>query len=228
MAARAALRHLAGQREQRLCWVCCLVSQAAAPEVWCQGGDMSLGGPSIIWQISWSPSVRLAIGRGRQSFSGEDTWIGALWRDHNPASICPSFPLISYRWSNLPAFTHWSEHHWSPAVWQPDVSQILWGRCVSSMTSVHCRQWWLWGKRSTTHCRRIDRLGHEWKQTSYVYLLAKHHVSDRIKEQSDSFCRGLWDVIKRPWLQLFNESELQVLISRASDGKIDVPDMKSN
>jgi hypothetical protein len=39
---------------------------------------MSLGGPSIIWQISWSPSVRLAIGRGRQSFSGEDTWIGAL------------------------------------------------------------------------------------------------------------------------------------------------------
>ena len=35
-------------------------------------------------------------------------------------------------------------------------------------------------------------------------------------------------MIKRPWLQLFNESELQVLISRASDGKIDVPNMKSN
>lgn len=62
----------------------------------------------------------------------------------------------------------------------------------------------------------------------YIYLVAKHHVSDRIKEQSDAFTRGLWDVIERPWLRLFNEPELQVLISGASDGKIDVPDMKSN
>ena len=62
----------------------------------------------------------------------------------------------------------------------------------------------------------------------YVYLVAKHHVSDRIKEQSDAFCKGLWDVIERPWLRLFNEPELQVLISGASDGKIDVSDMKSN
>lgn len=62
----------------------------------------------------------------------------------------------------------------------------------------------------------------------YVYLVAKHHVSDRIKEQSDAFCKGLWDVIERPWLRLFNEPELQVLISGSSDGKIDVYDMKSN
>ncbi|KAL3776550.1 hypothetical protein ACHAW5_008712 [Stephanodiscus triporus] len=62
----------------------------------------------------------------------------------------------------------------------------------------------------------------------YIYLVAKHHVSDRIKEQSDAFTRGLWDVIERPWLRLFNEPELQVLISGASDGKIDVSDMKSN
>ena len=26
------------------------------------------------------------------------------------------------------------------------------------------------------------------KKCRYVYLVAKHHVSDRIKEQSDSFC----------------------------------------
>mmetsp|Transcript_20160 Transcript_20160/g.43793 ORF Transcript_20160/g.43793 Transcript_20160/m.43793 type:complete len:1384 (-) Transcript_20160:144-4295(-) len=62
----------------------------------------------------------------------------------------------------------------------------------------------------------------------YIYLVAKHHVSDRIKEQSDAFTRGLWDVIDRSWLRLFNEPELQVLISGASDGKIDVSDMKSN
>lgn len=62
----------------------------------------------------------------------------------------------------------------------------------------------------------------------YIYLVAKHHVSDRIKEQSDAFTRGLWDVIDRSWLRLFNEPELQVLISGASDGKIDISDMKSN
>ena len=62
----------------------------------------------------------------------------------------------------------------------------------------------------------------------YIYLVAKYHVSDRIKEQSDAFTRGLWDVIDRSWLQLFNEPELQVLISGASDGKIDIADMKSN
>jgi hypothetical protein len=62
----------------------------------------------------------------------------------------------------------------------------------------------------------------------YIYLVAKHHVCDRIKEQADAFCRGLWEVIDRSWLRLFNEPELQVLISGAADGKIDVADMKSN
>lgn len=63
---------------------------------------------------------------------------------------------------------------------------------------------------------------------SYIYLLAKYHCSDRIKEQSSAFTRGLWDVIDRSWLRLFNEPELQVLISGASDGRIDVADMKSH
>lgn len=62
----------------------------------------------------------------------------------------------------------------------------------------------------------------------YVGLVAKHHVCDRVREQSEAFTRGLWEVIDRTWLQLFNEPELQVLISGASDGKIDVFDMKSN
>eukprot|EP00804_Cyclotella_cryptica_P013242 CCRYP_007021-RA/>CCRYP_007021-RA protein AED:0.07 eAED:0.07 QI:1533/0.88/0.9/1/0.88/0.9/10/126/925 len=62
----------------------------------------------------------------------------------------------------------------------------------------------------------------------YIYLVAKHHVCDRIKEQADAFTRGLWEVIDRSWLRLFNEPELQVLISGPSDGKIDISDMKSN
>jgi ubiquitin-protein ligase E3 C len=58
-------------------------------------------------------------------------------------------------------------------------------------------------------------------------LMAKYHVCDKVKQQSQAFTRGLWEVIDRSWLQLFNEPELQVLISGASDGKIDVADMKA-
>ena len=58
--------------------------------------------------------------------------------------------------------------------------------------------------------------------------MAKHHVCDRVKEQSQAFTRGLWDVIDKSWLHIFNEPELQVLISGPSDGKIDIVDMKAN
>ena len=59
-------------------------------------------------------------------------------------------------------------------------------------------------------------------------MVAKHYVCDRVKEQSEAFRRGLWEVIDRSWLRIFNEPELQVLISGSSDGKIDVADMRSN
>lgn len=62
----------------------------------------------------------------------------------------------------------------------------------------------------------------------YIQLVAKHYVVDRIKEQAEAFTRGLREVIDRNWLEIFNEPELQVLISGASDGKLDVEDMRSN
>jgi ubiquitin-protein ligase E3 C len=62
----------------------------------------------------------------------------------------------------------------------------------------------------------------------YIELVAKHHVCDRVKEQSEAFTRGLWDVIDKQWLGIFNEPELQVLISGPSDGLIDILDMKAN
>lgn len=62
----------------------------------------------------------------------------------------------------------------------------------------------------------------------YIELVAKYYVVDRVREQSEAFTRGLWEVIDRSWLRLFNEPELQVLISGASEGKIDVEDMRSN
>lgn len=63
----------------------------------------------------------------------------------------------------------------------------------------------------------------------YVALVAKYYVCDRIKLQSQAFTRGLWDVIDKSWLSMFNEPELQVLISGSSQGgKLDIDDMKAN
>eukprot|EP00980_Cylindrotheca_fusiformis_P001484 scaffold345_cov134-Cylindrotheca_fusiformis.AAC.95 len=59
-------------------------------------------------------------------------------------------------------------------------------------------------------------------------LVAKYYVVDRVKEQCEAFTRGLWEVIDPSWLRIFNEPELQVLISGPSNGKIDVDDLRSN
>jgi len=61
-----------------------------------------------------------------------------------------------------------------------------------------------------------------------IGLVAKYYVVDRVKEQSEAFTRGLWDVIEKSWLRLFNEPELQVLISGATGGALDVEDMRAN
>lgn len=62
----------------------------------------------------------------------------------------------------------------------------------------------------------------------YIGLVAKYYVVDRVKEQSEAFTRGLWDVIDKSWLRLFNEPELQVLISGATGAVVDVDDMRAN
>ena len=67
-----------------------------------------------------------------------------------------------------------------------------------------------------------------WSFFQTLGLVTKHYVVDRVKEQSEAFTRGLWEVIDKNWLHIFNEPELQVLISGASDGKIDVDDMRAN
>eukprot|EP00539_Tryblionella_compressa_P016401 CAMPEP_0178856842 /NCGR_PEP_ID=MMETSP0746-20121128/24153_1 /TAXON_ID=913974 /ORGANISM="Nitzschia punctata, Strain CCMP561" /LENGTH=344 /DNA_ID=CAMNT_0020523065 /DNA_START=45 /DNA_END=1078 /DNA_ORIENTATION=+ len=62
----------------------------------------------------------------------------------------------------------------------------------------------------------------------YIGLVTKYYVVDRVKEQSEAFTRGLWEVIEKSWLRIFNEPELQVLISGATDGKIDVEDLRAH
>lgn len=62
----------------------------------------------------------------------------------------------------------------------------------------------------------------------YISLMAKYHVFDRVSEQSEAFRRGMYDIINRNWMRIFNEPELQVLISGSSDGEVDIEDMKAN
>ncbi|KAH7467190.1 E3 ubiquitin-protein ligase UPL6 [Phytophthora ramorum] len=64
-------------------------------------------------------------------------------------------------------------------------------------------------------------------KTRYIHLVANYYLNTQIREQCAAFRMGLSDLIHPRWLQMFNEPELQVLISGKS-GKIDVDDLKAN
>ena len=61
----------------------------------------------------------------------------------------------------------------------------------------------------------------------YIHLMANFHLNVQIQVQSCAFLRGLSDVIDRNWLSLFNEPELQVLIS-GTQSPLDVDDLKQH
>ncbi|KAL7681448.1 putative HECT domain-containing protein [Plasmopara halstedii] len=64
-------------------------------------------------------------------------------------------------------------------------------------------------------------------KTRYIHLVANYYLNTQIREQCAAFRMGLSDLIDPRWLQMFNEPELQVLISGKS-GKIDVDDLQAN
>ncbi|ETK82247.1 hypothetical protein L915_12335 [Phytophthora nicotianae] len=64
-------------------------------------------------------------------------------------------------------------------------------------------------------------------KTRYIHLVANYYLNTQIREQCTAFRMGLSDLIDPRWLQMFNEPELQVLISGKS-GKIDIDDLKAN
>ena len=49
----------------------------------------------------------------------------------------------------------------------------------------------------------------------YIYMVADFRLNKRIKKQTDAFIRGFHEVIPQQWLQIFNEREMQMLISGA-------------
>ena len=61
----------------------------------------------------------------------------------------------------------------------------------------------------------------------YINLVAKHHLVDRLQAQSRAFVRGLAEVVDLKWLRMFNEPELQVLISGVR-ARLDVDDLRKH
>jgi len=60
----------------------------------------------------------------------------------------------------------------------------------------------------------------------YVQLLAEMLITDAIKEQIDAFVAGLWELIPRDLLAIFNEGELELLISGLPE--INIDDLRAN
>ncbi|KAG2382369.1 hypothetical protein C9374_005571 [Naegleria lovaniensis] len=62
---------------------------------------------------------------------------------------------------------------------------------------------------------------------SFIYRMANYKLNHQIKNQSESFMKGLNDIIPASWLALFDENELIDIIS-GSDSPIDIDDMYAN
>ncbi|KAL2634369.1 hypothetical protein R1flu_005848 [Riccia fluitans] len=62
---------------------------------------------------------------------------------------------------------------------------------------------------------------------NYIHLVANHRLNVQIRQQSYYFLRGFQQLIKMEWINMFNEQELQILISGSQEG-MDVNDLRLN
>ncbi|RVW26467.1 E3 ubiquitin-protein ligase UPL6 [Vitis vinifera] len=62
---------------------------------------------------------------------------------------------------------------------------------------------------------------------TFIHLIANHRLNFQIRQQSTHFLRGFQQLIQRDWIEMFDEHELQLLISGSLDG-LDVDDLRSN
>ncbi|KAI3821618.1 hypothetical protein L1987_09187 [Smallanthus sonchifolius] len=62
---------------------------------------------------------------------------------------------------------------------------------------------------------------------TFIHLVANHRLNTQIRQQSSHFLRGFQQLIQKDWIDMFNEHELQLLISGSVDG-FDVDDLRSN
>lgn len=61
----------------------------------------------------------------------------------------------------------------------------------------------------------------------YISLVARHRLQNQPRLQTSAFLRGLGQIISPSWLSMFNQSELQTLIS-GSRGEIDIGNLRRN
>ncbi|XP_073118616.1 E3 ubiquitin-protein ligase UPL6 [Henckelia pumila] len=60
---------------------------------------------------------------------------------------------------------------------------------------------------------------------TFIHLVANHRLNFQIRQQSSHFLRGFQQLIQKDWIDMFNEHELQLLISGSMDG-CDVDDLR--
>lgn len=61
----------------------------------------------------------------------------------------------------------------------------------------------------------------------FIHLIANHRLNYQIRQQSSHFLRGFQQLIQKEWIDMFNEHELQILISGSLDG-LDIDDLRSH
>ncbi|CAA7388281.1 unnamed protein product [Spirodela intermedia] len=61
----------------------------------------------------------------------------------------------------------------------------------------------------------------------FIHLVANHRLNFQIRQQSLHFLRGFQQLIKKEWIEMFCESEIQLLISGSLE-VLDVDDLRTN
>ncbi|KAL7220882.1 hypothetical protein ACSBR2_013714 [Camellia fascicularis] len=62
---------------------------------------------------------------------------------------------------------------------------------------------------------------------TFIHLVANRRLNFQIRQQSSHFLRGFQQLIQKDWIDMFNEHELQLLISGSVDG-FDVEDLQAH
>ncbi|KAG4401279.1 hypothetical protein GLYMA_07G235800v4 [Glycine max] len=60
---------------------------------------------------------------------------------------------------------------------------------------------------------------------TFIHLVANHRLNFQIRQQSSHFLRGFQQLIQKDWIDMFNEHELQLLISGSLDS-LDIDDLR--
>lgn len=66
----------------------------------------------------------------------------------------------------------------------------------------------------------------EANKRQYVNLIARHRMTTSIRSQIASFLEGFWELVPRDLISIFNDHELELLISGLPD--IDLDDLRAN